>query len=175
MSRSKNVAASIGEMKEFAGFSAATQRYLRRSLDVAEGNHNVIEIWARDNEEIAQIVAQSRIYSRLPEVRALIPDDSGILSAEPMMSPLVTMAAFDLGQGRIQSFSAFRFLYERMLGGRSRPWLPSAFLAGASMPSIAPSLRADLLRSLTEAAATAAGWTLREPIFIPSWVEKVEA
>ncbi|MBX9874085.1 MAG: hypothetical protein K2X84_04435, partial [Beijerinckiaceae bacterium] len=85
------------------------------------------------------------------------------------------MATFDLGQGRLTSFSSFRFLYERMLGGRSRPWLTTAFLAGASMPGIPPALRGSLLKSVSETAALAAGWTAREPVFFPSWVEKVSA
>ena len=32
------------------------------------------------------------------------------------MGMLVTLAAFDLGQDRLPSFAAFRFLYERLLG-----------------------------------------------------------
>ena len=38
----------ISEMKEFASFPKATQRYIRRSLDVAYGRRDAIECWARD-------------------------------------------------------------------------------------------------------------------------------
>ena len=41
----------ISEMKEFASFSKATQRYIRRSLDVAYGRRDPIECWARDEAE----------------------------------------------------------------------------------------------------------------------------
>ena len=41
-------ALTLIEMKEFASFSAATQRYIRRSLDVAYGRSDPIETWARD-------------------------------------------------------------------------------------------------------------------------------
>jgi hypothetical protein len=41
----------ISEMKEFAGFPKATQRYIRRSLDVAYGRRDPIECWARDEGE----------------------------------------------------------------------------------------------------------------------------
>lgn len=51
----------------------------------------------------------STVYERLPEIRALTPDSSSIEDAEPFMSALVTVAAFDLGQGRIDGFAAFRF------------------------------------------------------------------
>jgi hypothetical protein len=31
-----------------------------------------------------------------------------------------------------------------------------------------------LLQSISEAAATAPGWSNREPVFYPEWVEKVD-
>ena len=73
---------------------------------------------------------------------------------------------------QIESFSAYRFLYERLFGARVRPWLPAAFCAAAALPQIAPARRKVLLQSLSEAAATAPGWSDREPCFYP---EKVEA
>lgn len=88
------------------------------------------------------------------------------------MSPMVIMAAFDLNQGRLPTFSSFRFLYERLIGARIRPWLPSVFLSAASLPHIEPDKRRDLLKSLSESAATAPGWSEREPRFMPTWVEK---
>ena len=33
----------ISEMKEFAGFTKATQRYIRRSLDVAYGRRDAVD------------------------------------------------------------------------------------------------------------------------------------
>ena len=164
----------IAEMKEFATFPAATQRYIRRSLDVAGECDHVLEKWARDGVEAASIRAQHSIYARLPIVRATLPDVADLSEVEPVLSPLVTLAAFDLGQGRLPSFSAFRFLYERLLGGRSRPWLPSAFMCAAGMPQLHPNLRGTLLKSISEAAATASGWASRDPQFFPTWVEKVE-
>jgi len=88
---------------------------------------------------------------------------------------MARVAAFDLAQERIESFSAFRFLYERLLGAEVRPWLPSAFCAAAALPQIRPELRKVLLQSLSEAAATAPGWSDREPSFYPEYVEQSEA
>lgn len=171
MSKTSN---TISEMREFATFPSSAQRYIRRSLDVAAKDPGSVSRWARDDVEAASIRAQFGIYERLDAIRHLMPDASGIVDAEPMISPLVTMAAFDLGQDRLPSFSAFRFLYERILGGGSRPWLPSAFMAAAGMPHIRPDRRGELLKSISEAAATAPGWSAREPEFYPRWVEKVE-
>src|SRR3546814_10670711 len=53
------------------------------------------------------------MYDRLVYIRSLIPDDSGLEQIEPFMAPLVAMSAFDLGQGRLSTFSSYRFLYER--------------------------------------------------------------
>lgn len=164
----------IAEMREFAGFGPSTQRYIRRSLDVVAQRDDVIEIWARDAIEATAIKAQHAIYSRIELVTSLIPKSSGLLDAEPMMSPFVTIAGFDLGQGKLRTFSAFRFLYERIFGGLARPWLPSVFMAASGLPHLESALRGELLRSITEAAATAAGWSPREPSFFPSWVDKVE-
>lgn len=168
-------AMTLAEMKEFAGFTAATQRYIRRSLDVGLERHDAMTRWSRDTVETASIRAQAHMYDRIPEIRALVPDDSGLDAMEPFMTPLVTLTAFDLGQGRLTSFSAYRFLYERLIGAEARPWLPAAFCAAAALPHLHPDLRRKLLQSISEAAATASGWSNRQPAFYPQWVEKVGA
>jgi len=114
----------ISEMKEFASFPKATQRYIRRSLDVAYGRRDAIECWARDEGEAASIRAQARLYKQLDHLRLQVPDDSGLDMIEPFIGMLITLSAFDLGQDRLPNFAAFRFLYERLIGASSRPWLP---------------------------------------------------
>ena len=160
--RSVPGAMTLAEMKEFASFSSATQRYIRRSLDVGlERSDAVIKV-------------QISLYRRLDAIGKAIPEDCAIDSIEAFMPSLISLAAFDLGQGRIHSFPAFRFLYERLLGPGSRPWLPGAFCAAASLPHLHPKTRKELLQSISEAAATAPGWSTREPSFFPEWVEKVD-
>ncbi len=168
-------AMTLAEMKEFAGFPAATQRYIRRSLDIGLDREDAMARWSRDVVEAASIRAQARIYAMLPELREMVPDDSGLDAVEAFLGPLVSVVAFDLGQGRLTSFSAFRFLYERLIGAEVRPWLPSAFCAAAALPHLHPELRRKLLQSISEAAATASGWSNRQPAFFPYWVEKVDA
>nr|MBA3896789.1 hypothetical protein [Sphingomonadaceae bacterium] len=161
-------------MKEFAGFGAATQRYIRRSLDVGLARGDALDTWSRDPVEAASIRAQARVYERLDALRATVPDDSGLDCVEPFMAPLVTMSAFDLGQDRLSGFGAYRFLYERLIGASARPWLPGAFCAAASLPHLHPDRRRALLQSISEAAATAPGWSNREPVFYPEWVDKID-
>lgn len=167
-------AMTLAEMKEFAGFPAATQRYIRRSLDVGLDREDALLRWSRDVVEAASIRAQSHHYDRLAVLRVTVPDDSGLDAVEPFLAPLVTLSAFDLGQGRLTSFSAYRFLYERLIAASVRPWLPAAFCSAAAMPHLHPELRRKLLQSISEAAATASGWSSRKPAFFPHWVEKVD-
>lgn len=165
---------ALAELKEFATFSASTQRYIRRSLDVGLKRQDAMARWSRDIVEAASIRAQTRVYERLDAIRALVPDDSGLEAVEPFLAPLVTVSAFDLGQDRLSSFGSYRFLYERLVGPDARPWLPSAFCAAAALPHLHPDRRRALLQSISEAAATAAGWSSRPPSFYPEWVEKVD-
>ena len=153
---------TLAEMREFASFPAATQRYIRRSLDVAFHRADAMDLWCRDVVEAASIRAQSRVYERIQELRTMVPDDSGLDQVEPFMAPLISISAFDLGQERLSSFSAYRFLYERLLGAGARPWLPGAFCAAASLPNLHPDRRRALLQSISEAAATAIGTRKRK-------------
>ncbi|MEN3749548.1 hypothetical protein TPR58_20415 [Sphingomonas sp. HF-S3] len=167
-------AMTLAEMKEFAGFTAATQRYIRRALDIGLEREDAMLRWSRDVVEAASIRAQARMYDRLVEVRALLPGESSLDAIEPFLAPLITVTAFDLSQGRLTNFSAYRFLYERLVGAEVRPWLPAAFCSAAALPHLHPDLRRKLLQSISEAAATASGWSSRQPAFFPQWVEKVD-
>jgi hypothetical protein len=129
----------ISEMKEFAGFSAGEQRYIRRSLDVASPEADAVTIWSRSAAEAASIKAQEKLYRTLLElIRNSVPDDIGIDATAEIIGPLMTISAFDLGEGKIEGFPAYRFLYERLLGPSVRPWLPSAFVGAAGLPYLHP-------------------------------------
>lgn len=166
---------TISELREFAGFSPAEQRYIRRSLDVGLGRQDAVKLWARDGDEIAAIRSQYVAYQDLRALRRAIPEDDGFDSVEAFMGKLVRMTAFDLAQGRLATFSAYRFLYERLLGAGVRQWLPGAFCGAAALPMIRPDRRKTLLHSISEAAATAPGWSEREPSFYPEWIEQEAA
>ncbi|MDB5671614.1 MAG: hypothetical protein JWO25_2573 [Alphaproteobacteria bacterium] len=167
-------AAALAEMQEFATFEKGTQRYIRRSLDIGFRHRDALRLWARDPEEAAAIRGQVCIYARLEAIRKAIPDDNGFERAEPMMAALISVTAFDLVSGRLPSFAAYRFLYERLLGAAARPWLPSAFCAASTLPHLHPDDRRTLLQTIGEGAATAPGWSIREPTFFPQWVDKVD-
>ncbi|AXB75257.1 hypothetical protein [Novosphingobium sp. P6W] len=166
---------TIGELREFASFTSCEQRYIRRSLDIGLGRQDAFKIWARDADEMASIRNQYAAYQDLKRLRTMRPDDIAFKDIEVFMGKLVRIAVFDLAQDKIESFSAFRFLYERLLGAWARPWLPGAFCGAAALPQIRPDKRKTLLHSISEAAATAPGWSDREPSFYPEFIEKEAA
>jgi hypothetical protein len=165
----------IAEMREFAGFAPAEQRYIKRSLDIGLARTDAFRRWGRSESENTAIRRQYVAYQDLKTLRALIPHEGTPQEVERFLGKLVRVAAFDFEQERLGCFSAFRFLYERLLGARARPYLPAAFCAAAALPSIRPERRKLLLQSLSEAAATAPGWSEREPGFLPEYVDDFEA
>lgn len=175
MGQARTASLTISELREFAAFTACEQRYIKRSLDIGLGRQDAFKLWARDAAETTSIRSQYVSYQELKSLRAILPDETGCDDLEAFMGKLVRISAFDLAQGRIACFSAYRFLYERLLGARVRPWLPASFCAAAALPQIRPDRRRDLLHSISEAAATAPGWSDREPHFYPEWVEKEAA
>jgi hypothetical protein len=175
MANAGTASLTIAELREFASFTSCEQRYIKRSLDVGLGRQDAFKLWARDAAETASIRSQYVVYQELKGLRGAVPEESSFEALEAFMGKLIRVAAFDLAQERIACFSAFRFLYERLLGAEVRPFLPSAFCAASALPQIRPDRRKHLLQSISEAAATAPGWSNREPSFYPEWVEKEAA
>ena len=165
---------TISELREFAGFSPCEQRYIKRSLDVGLGRQDAFKLWARDAGENASIRAQYVAYQELRQLRGALPSPEGFETLDGM-GGLIRITAFDLSQEKLTGFPSYRFLYERLMGAQVRPWLPSAFCAASALPQIRPERRKKLLQSISEAAATAPGWSTREPDFFPEWVDKETA
>ena len=175
MSRTGTASLTISELREFSEFTACEQRYIKRSLDIGLTRRDAFQLWARDSEELASIRRQYIAYQNLKPMRALLQEEDGLDGPAEFFTKLLSITTFDLAQGRLASFPAYRFLYERLLGAGSRPWLPGAFCGAAALPHIRPERRKLLLHSISEAAATAPAWSNREPSFYPEWVEKVAA
>ena len=175
MGQLRTASLMINELREFASFSPCEQRYIKRSIDIGLGRQDAFKLWARDASEIASIRSQYVAYQELKGLRGSIPAEDTLDGLDAFMGKLVRMAAFDLGQDKLESFSSFRFLYERILGARIRPWLPAAFCASSALPQIRPDRRKQLLHSISEAAATAPGWSESEPSFFPERIEKEAA
>ncbi|MDP9057788.1 MAG: hypothetical protein M3N34_10780 [Pseudomonadota bacterium] len=180
MPNSGTASLAIAEWREFASFTPCEQRYIKRSLDVGLDRQDAFKLWARNPDEAVGIRDQYVVYQELKSLRQGICSDTGTSGAnfeslEPFMGKLIRVSVFDMAQERLDCFSSYRFLYERLLGAEIRPWLPSAFCAAAALPQIRPERRKNLLRSISEAAAAAPGWSIRQPGFYPEWVERAVA
>lgn len=175
MANTGTASLTINELREFASFTPCEQRYIKRSLDIGLGRQDAFKLWARDASEVSAIRSQYVAYQELKGLRGAVPDEASFDGLDGFLGKLVRVTAFDLAQERIDCFSAYRFLYERLLGAAARPWLPSAFCSAAALPQIRPGRRKTLLHSISEAAATAPGWSTREPCFYPEWIEKEAA
>lgn len=171
MAQSQTVAASISEMREFAGFTAEEQAFITRSLDIYIGRGDAFKAWAAEARDTAAIRRQYIAYRELRALRATIPGTGSMDGISQFIGALVRISAQDLVQEQLDSFSAYRFLYERMLGAEARPFLPAAFCGAAALPQVRPEKRKILLQSLSEAAATAPGWSERQPAFFPERIE----
>jgi hypothetical protein len=172
MARTGTASLTIAELREFASFTEDEQLFIERSLDVGLGRGDAFKQWSGRAGDADAIRSQYLAYRELKALREAIPCEASLDGVHDFMGTLMRITAQDLAQEQIASFSAYRFLYERLLGAKSRPWLPAAFCGAAALPQIRPFRRKTLLQSLSEAAATAPAWSEREPCFFP---EKVEA
>ena len=149
MAKTGTASLTIAELREFASFTSCEQRYIKRSLDVGLGRQDAFKLWARDAAEMAAIRSQYVTYQDLKSLRGTVPSETALEGVEEFLGKLIRLAAFDLAQEKIDCFSAFRFLYERLLGAEVRPFLPSAFCAAAALPQIRPQRRKHLLQSIS--------------------------
>ncbi|GGD35080.1 hypothetical protein [Croceicoccus pelagius] len=166
---------AIAELREFAEFDPAEQRYIRRGLDIGLARADALARWARNPDEASSIRRQTLAYQQLRTLRAALPAMQSGERMERFMGRLIALTAADLVEGCINGFAAYRFLYERLLGPEVRPWLPAAFCAASALPQIVPERRKVLLHSISEAAACAPGWSKRRPGFYPDWIEDQSA
>ncbi|MEO6040699.1 MAG: hypothetical protein ABIP41_02250 [Croceibacterium sp.] len=172
MAKTGTASLTIAELREFASFTEDEQLYIEQGLDIGLGRADAFKRWGSGKKSDAKIRGQHLAYRELRGLRDTVPCETTLAGLETFMGPLMRISAQDLALEQLTSFSAYRFLYERLLGARARPWLPAAFCGAAALPQIRPHRRKQLLQSLSEAAATAPGWSDREPCFYP---EKVEA
>ncbi len=171
MATSQTASLTIAEMREFAGFSEQERSFIERALDIGMGRGDAFKAWSRSADDQRAIRSQYLAYRELKQLPALVPGNSGFDGIEAFMGTLIRISAQDLAQEKLDGFSAYRFLYERLLGAHVRPYLPAAFCGAAALPQIRPCRRKMLLQSLSESAATAPAWSPREPAFFPERVE----
>lgn len=164
---SSAASSTIAEMREFASFTAAERSFIERSIDIAFGRSDAFKAWSRSAADTCAIRSQYIAYREIAALREAIPCVDTFEGVAEFTGGLIRVSVQDLAQEQLGGFAAYRFLYERLLGARARPFLPGAFCGAAALPQIRPERRKLLLQSLSEAAATAPAWSRREPAFMP--------
>ena len=86
---------TIAEMREFASFSPAEQRYIRRSLDIGLARRDAFTLWGRSPAECMSIRAQYVAYQDLKSLRGALPDETSLEGIEAFCGKLTRLAAFE--------------------------------------------------------------------------------
>ena len=157
---------TIAELREFAGFKAQEQFFIERSLDLALQRSDCppgFSAGTHRSSTLSQYVA----YHDLRASRHATAEGRPIEALDRFLGLLVRVSAQDLARGLIESFAAYRFLYERLLGAAVRPYLPASFCAAAALPQIDPHRRRLLLATLPAEVIATSCWSAREPEFFP--------
>lgn len=159
-------AAIFSEMEEFAGFSIDAQNYIRKSLGIASARSTMVECATEAPNKSS--TSQGQMYRSLDPMRAQLAGRRS-MSDSAFLALLIELTRFDLDGGELDGFAPYRFLYERLLGGRARRWLPGAFGAVVLVAHIKATHRITLLGSLEDAVATR--WSEKEPSFYPERID----
>lgn len=138
MANTRTTSLHIFEMREFASFTAEEQAFITRSLDIFMGRGDAFKAWGGSSDDCASIRAQYIAYRKLRSLVHAIPDQQAHDGVGMFIGALIRISAQDMALGKIESFSAYRFLYECMLGAAARPFLPSAFVGAAALPAQDP-------------------------------------
>ena len=96
---------TLAEMKEFASFPAATQRYIRRSLDIGLHRDDALERWSRDGAEAFIRELGGKVGSAVTKSTTLLVAGPGggskLARAEALGTPVLDEVGFiALLQGR---------------------------------------------------------------------------
>lgn len=91
--------------------------------------------------------------SHYDEARKAVPVTNAHWEQAAFMLPALLAAIWDLQSGKITSFAQFSFLYERLLGERSRRVLPMLFAAACLSPSLDCAFGYRLLGTLPDELA----------------------
>ena len=119
MAKPGTASLTIAELREFASFTEDEQLFIERGLDIGLGRGDAFKLWSRRAGDKAAIRAQYLAYRELKTLREAIPGETAFDGVQDFIGALLRITAQDLAQEQLSSFSAYRFLYERLLGARA--------------------------------------------------------
>ena len=142
--------AMIEEMALYAAFPEETRRYIVRALDFGLPRGDPLKRWEpQPSLWMGNSLARLDRYKPIPELRRRIAADPGhVCFGSETQGLLFQITAFDLQFSELGTFTAYRFLYERLFGPGVRRWLVPAFSAAATSAALVPEWRRTLMSTL---------------------------
>jgi hypothetical protein len=125
--------------------------YARRALEMAgiETDPRLKAVKPLRHSLMHAISEQSAHYR---SALKLVPQSGSHWEMAQFIGQAVRAAIWDLQWGSIRSYDQFEFLYRRILGEESVPYLRSVFAAAALSPGLTAEFSNELKRSLPEAS-----------------------
>lgn len=154
------------ERAEWRAFDAGERRYILARL------HGLLNPVGGDPQVVTYLL-DGDYYLVLAEARRLLPKSGALWELQAFMGHATAVAVRDVMWGQLQSFSAFRFLHERTLGARSRPYLPMMFLSAVASPGVADKFRLKYLERVTLADVCLDSIETGECCFIPEIADDI--
>lgn len=156
------------EQEEFSQFDLDTQQFITCSLLLATSPEEGLPLAAR-NLGGPVALAQADIYRMLEGARSKLPKSFAQWEMVEFFGYALAPSAFDLSLGKLTAFDAYRFLYERILGGGARPWLPSLYIAAATAPSVPRDISRRAVEQFPWEAEIDRDWHTLDPLFMPGF------
>jgi hypothetical protein len=130
-----------------ADFDEEFFEYARRALEMA-GIETDAKLKATRpiRHSLLHCISENIFYYRAAQEK--VPQSDAHWEQSLFLQVAMRAAIWDLQWGAIRNFSQFDFLYRRILGDRSRRYLPQLFAAAAWSPGLDATLASRLLASL---------------------------
>lgn len=130
-------------------FDEAFLDYARKALAMAGLEPDREWLSVRPLEmDIISAVSENRFYYQ--EARKCVPTSDAHWEQAQFISVALRAAIQDLQWGAINNYREFEFLYSRILGDKSRRFLPQLFVAAATSPSLDAEFSNSLMQTLPE-------------------------
>lgn len=128
-------------------FDAEFFEYARRALEMA-GISTDERLKAEKPIQHSLLHAVGEQSAHYANARKSVPQSDAHWEIAIFASVAIPAAMWDLQWGKIRNFAQFDYLYRRILGERSRRYLPMIFAAAAWAPGLDGEFAAELLYTL---------------------------
>ena len=123
--------------------------YARRALEMAGVETDPrLKIERPIRYPLLHVLSENRI--RYGQARDAVPRTDAHWEQAEFLRIAVRVAIWDLQFGAIRNFAQFDYLYRRILGERSRRYLPQVFAAACWLPSLTNDFAASLLATMPD-------------------------